>query len=330
MIASFADVVGMTVASECVLAGELGIAYATICVVDNLANGVGGAPLAVEDFEAGKSLNRRRLLAALTPIATELGDRVSDAPEPLAVTGATLAGARVGMRCRGRPDRRARPRRCRSRGRSRPRRSGDGARSGARQRAHARRDDALPRLCRRPAADGVARAAHLAGRGPARARGRLLGHEARLHRDDPHRHRRLLGHVLAAGGDSACRRRRRPAGADRSAADRRRRPRRYGEAQGGRRRRARRARGRAADDRSGLRTACDLHRLRAVAGVARRALGGDGHPDPHPPLRDQGRGRRMRRRARPAPGRVPRPARRARAADPARALGLARRRASAS
>ncbi len=74
MMASFADVVGMTVASECVLAGELGIAYAAVCVVDNLANGVGGAPLAVEDFEAGKSLNRRRLLAALTPIAAELGD----------------------------------------------------------------------------------------------------------------------------------------------------------------------------------------------------------------------------------------------------------------
>ena len=55
----------MTVASECVLAGELGIAYATICVVDNLANGVGGAPLAVEDFEAGKATNRERLLAAI-------------------------------------------------------------------------------------------------------------------------------------------------------------------------------------------------------------------------------------------------------------------------
>ncbi len=74
LIASFADVVGMTIASECVLAGELGIAYAAVCVVDNLANGVGGAPLAVEDFEAGKSLNRQRLLAALAPIAAELGD----------------------------------------------------------------------------------------------------------------------------------------------------------------------------------------------------------------------------------------------------------------
>ncbi|MGB2852420.1 MAG: MTAP family purine nucleoside phosphorylase, partial [Solirubrobacterales bacterium] len=50
LIAAHADVIGMTIASECTLAGELGLAYATICVVDNLANGVGGAPLAVEDF----------------------------------------------------------------------------------------------------------------------------------------------------------------------------------------------------------------------------------------------------------------------------------------
>jgi 5'-methylthioadenosine phosphorylase len=74
LIASHADVVGMTVASECVLAGELGIAYAAICVVDNLANGVGGAPLAVEDFEAGKATNRGRLLAMVGPLVAEIGD----------------------------------------------------------------------------------------------------------------------------------------------------------------------------------------------------------------------------------------------------------------
>ena len=74
LIAGHADVVGMTAASECVLAGELGIAYATICVVDNLANGVGGAPLAIEDFEAGKATNRERLLTGLTPLIADLGD----------------------------------------------------------------------------------------------------------------------------------------------------------------------------------------------------------------------------------------------------------------
>jgi len=73
LIASYADVVGMTIASECVLAGELGLAYAAICVVDNLANGVGGAPLAVEDFEAGKATNRARLLAGLEQVVADLG-----------------------------------------------------------------------------------------------------------------------------------------------------------------------------------------------------------------------------------------------------------------
>jgi len=73
LIAAHADVVGMTIASECVLAGELGISYAAICVVDNLANGVGGAPLAVEDFEAGKATNRAKLIGGLEPLAAELG-----------------------------------------------------------------------------------------------------------------------------------------------------------------------------------------------------------------------------------------------------------------
>ena len=39
LIAAHADVVGMTIAAECIVAGELGLAYAAVCVVDNLANG---------------------------------------------------------------------------------------------------------------------------------------------------------------------------------------------------------------------------------------------------------------------------------------------------
>ena len=45
LMAAHADLVGMTIASECVVAGELGLAYAAVCVVDNLANGIGAAPL---------------------------------------------------------------------------------------------------------------------------------------------------------------------------------------------------------------------------------------------------------------------------------------------
>ncbi|HUF84087.1 MAG TPA: MTAP family purine nucleoside phosphorylase [Acidimicrobiia bacterium] len=72
LLAAHADVVGMTVASECVLAGELGLPYAAVCIVDNLANGVGPAQLTMDEFEAGKAANRARLLAALEAVLPEL------------------------------------------------------------------------------------------------------------------------------------------------------------------------------------------------------------------------------------------------------------------
>jgi len=75
LLAAHADVVGMTVASECVLAGELGIAYAAVCMVDNLANGVRATPLTIEEFEAGKAANRERLLTALAAVVPELVER---------------------------------------------------------------------------------------------------------------------------------------------------------------------------------------------------------------------------------------------------------------
>ena len=63
----------MTLASECIVAGELGLPYAAVCVVDNLANGVGDAPLTLSEFEAGvariasasprRSMRSSRLLA---------------------------------------------------------------------------------------------------------------------------------------------------------------------------------------------------------------------------------------------------------------------------
>jgi 5'-methylthioadenosine phosphorylase len=65
LIARHAEVVGMTMASECVVACQLGLAYAAICVVDNLANGIGEAPLTREEYEAGHAANRERLAAAL-------------------------------------------------------------------------------------------------------------------------------------------------------------------------------------------------------------------------------------------------------------------------
>jgi purine nucleoside phosphorylase len=70
MLAAFADLVGMTLASECILSGEAGVAYAGLCTVDNLANGLGATPLTEEEFRAGVAANQQRLrhdLAAFLP-----------------------------------------------------------------------------------------------------------------------------------------------------------------------------------------------------------------------------------------------------------------------
>jgi 5'-methylthioadenosine phosphorylase len=70
MMAQHADVVGMTMASECSVAGELGLAYASVCIVDNLANGVGETPLTWQQFEAGRNATQQvlaKVLDALVP-----------------------------------------------------------------------------------------------------------------------------------------------------------------------------------------------------------------------------------------------------------------------
>jgi len=72
LIARHAEVIGMTIASECVIAGELGLPYAAVCIVDNLANGVGERELTVEEFQAGRARNRRRLAAAVGAIVPAL------------------------------------------------------------------------------------------------------------------------------------------------------------------------------------------------------------------------------------------------------------------
>jgi 5'-methylthioadenosine phosphorylase len=72
LIGGFADVVGMTVASECVAANQLGVAYAAVCIVDNLAHGVGDTPLTVEEYERGAAANASRLTGALGRVVPEL------------------------------------------------------------------------------------------------------------------------------------------------------------------------------------------------------------------------------------------------------------------
>lgn len=71
-LAAFADVVGMTVAAECVAMGERDLAYAAVCIVDNLANGLDERRLTVEEFEAGKAVNRAMLVATLPGVVAAL------------------------------------------------------------------------------------------------------------------------------------------------------------------------------------------------------------------------------------------------------------------
>jgi 5'-methylthioadenosine phosphorylase len=75
LIAAHADLVGMTLASECIVAGELGLPYAAICIVDNLANGVAAQPLSPAELERHREANALHLRDALEAVLPELGGR---------------------------------------------------------------------------------------------------------------------------------------------------------------------------------------------------------------------------------------------------------------
>ena len=64
-LARVADVVGMTIAAETVLAGEAGLAYAAVCTIDNLANGISNVPLTFEEYQRGRDRTAKTLSAAL-------------------------------------------------------------------------------------------------------------------------------------------------------------------------------------------------------------------------------------------------------------------------
>ncbi len=67
-LALVGDLVGMTIAAECILTKEVGIAYAAVCVVDNLANGLDTDPLTIEEFHAAVLANRAALLTDLDSV----------------------------------------------------------------------------------------------------------------------------------------------------------------------------------------------------------------------------------------------------------------------
>jgi 5'-methylthioadenosine phosphorylase len=73
LIAPHADLVGMTIAAECVVAAELGLEYAAICVVDNLANGLSEGELDVAALEDARLANAERLREGLGAVLPQLG-----------------------------------------------------------------------------------------------------------------------------------------------------------------------------------------------------------------------------------------------------------------
>lgn len=70
-----ADVVGMTIAPEAVLAREMGLCYATVAVVTNLAAGLSGQLLSHQEVEAQMAATRPIIIQLLHRTATRLLSR---------------------------------------------------------------------------------------------------------------------------------------------------------------------------------------------------------------------------------------------------------------
>jgi 5'-methylthioadenosine phosphorylase len=62
MMSQFADIVGMTMASEATIAQEMGLSYAAICSVDNYGHGLVEEPLAAEKIARGARRNVHTIL----------------------------------------------------------------------------------------------------------------------------------------------------------------------------------------------------------------------------------------------------------------------------
>ena len=65
MMSTFADIVGMTMASEAVVALELDIPYASACSIDNFGNGLTQKPLSMKEITAGIRKNADLMISLL-------------------------------------------------------------------------------------------------------------------------------------------------------------------------------------------------------------------------------------------------------------------------
>lgn len=65
MMSGFADIVGMTLASEAVIALEMDLPYASACSIDNFGNGLTEKPLSLEEIVAGTRKNADLMIRLL-------------------------------------------------------------------------------------------------------------------------------------------------------------------------------------------------------------------------------------------------------------------------
>jgi 5'-methylthioadenosine phosphorylase len=73
LLADYADVVGMTAASEATLFQEAGLRYAILGLVDNYAHGIGVQPLTMDRYEDSLEKNRVRARAILDQLIRRVG-----------------------------------------------------------------------------------------------------------------------------------------------------------------------------------------------------------------------------------------------------------------
>lgn len=71
-LALFADVVGMTCASEATLANELGLEVAALCTVENYANGIASEEVSYEAIVEAARANRDRMTGLINRIITRM------------------------------------------------------------------------------------------------------------------------------------------------------------------------------------------------------------------------------------------------------------------
>lgn len=72
MLGKFADIVGMTLANEATIARELGLRYASICSIDNYANGITEEPLTNEMILENAKVNGDVIAEFLLKLVEEL------------------------------------------------------------------------------------------------------------------------------------------------------------------------------------------------------------------------------------------------------------------